>query len=617
MPATFNSKEIDAIGEIMNISLGASATAVSTMLSAPVNITTPVVKVLTRGNFEFKEIEPAIGVSIAYTEGLSGKNIMLFSRNDVRIIVGMMMGMEIPEDQFEMDEMNKSAICEVMNQMMGSSATALSEFLGYPVNISTPECFEIKNEKDFKEQYFADNTEYIVVRFTLEVSDKIESEFLNVMSADLAKKMLEPFSDSLNQEGDAESSDAGAAGSADAAGAGDAGSAAAGSAPDAGQQATAPSAPAGNGSGAEGVTEVPKPELTGGPEGMDNGPVSAEDAKKAEDILKSSSQRSLSQSEMDALMKSMRETNGDAAAPAAAGENSTASSAAGAEPAQSAPAAGPQSQPASAGGSTPQGSAQNAAPVSGEAQAVPAGNYSAPQNPQNTNAAASAPGQPAGGMNAAPSGYAAPQQASQQGYAPNGYGAPQPVPQQGYAPNGYAGQPVYVQQPAGMDPAVAQLLASMQQSQQQMVELIKDIKDDENKRDAEAKAMAEARADAKNKAAEAKKEKRDPALIHSMTPQTFAEDDEDQAEDPNNREMLLKVPVEISVEIGRTRKPIKDILELTQGSLVVLDKMAGEQADLYVNGECIARGDIVVVEDNFGIRITEIVNKDIYQEKMP
>ena len=80
------------------------------------------------------------------------------------------------------------------------------------------------------------------------------------------------------------------------------------------------------------------------------------------------------------------------------------------------------------------------------------------------------------------------------------------------------------------------------------------------------------------------------------------------------REMLMKVPLEISVEIGRTKKLVKDILEFTQGSLVVLDKMAGEQADLYVNGQCVARGDIVVVEDNFGIRITDIVTRDINPE---
>lgn len=76
-------------------------------------------------------------------------------------------------------------------------------------------------------------------------------------------------------------------------------------------------------------------------------------------------------------------------------------------------------------------------------------------------------------------------------------------------------------------------------------------------------------------------------------------------------DMILGVPLEVSVEIGRTRKLVKDILEFTKGSLVVLDKVAGEQVDLFVNGQCIAKGDVVVVEDNFGIRITEILAEDI------
>ncbi len=69
--------------------------------------------------------------------------------------------------------------------------------------------------------------------------------------------------------------------------------------------------------------------------------------------------------------------------------------------------------------------------------------------------------------------------------------------------------------------------------------------------------------------------------------------------------------MEVSVEIGRTRKLVKDILEFTKGSLVILDKLAGEQVDLYVNGRCIAKGDVVVVDDNFGIRITEIIKKNV------
>ena len=64
---------------------------------------------------------------------------MMFSRNDVRIIVGTLLGEEVPDDKFELDEITRSAICEVMNQMMGASATGTFRFLGIPlpVNIST------------------------------------------------------------------------------------------------------------------------------------------------------------------------------------------------------------------------------------------------------------------------------------------------------------------------------------------------------------------------------------------------------------------------------------------------------------------------------------------------
>ena len=80
--------------------------------------------------------------------------------------------------------------------------------------------------------------------------------------------------------------------------------------------------------------------------------------------------------------------------------------------------------------------------------------------------------------------------------------------------------------------------------------------------------------------------------------------DREQAE---NLDLIMSVPLEVSVEIGRTRRKIQDILAFSKGSLVVLDKLAGDQVDLFVNGQCIARGDVVVIEDNFGIRITEIL----------
>ena len=59
----------------------------------------------------------------------------------------------------------------------------------------------------------------------------------------------------------------------------------------------------------------------------------------------------------------------------------------------------------------------------------------------------------------------------------------------------------------------------------------------------------------------------------------------------------MSVPLEVSVEIGRTRRKVEDILTFSKGSLVVLDKLAGDQVDVFVNGLCIARGDVVVIDD--------------------
>ncbi len=419
---SFNEMEIDAIGEIMNISLGASATAVSTMLGTAVNITTPIVKVLDRAEFEFKKLEPAVGVEIAYVKGLEGKNIMMFSRNDVRIIVGMLMMEEIPEEEFELDEMNRSAICEVMNQMMGSSATALSEFLGTTVDISTPVSFEVEDEASFKDNYFPEGETRVVVRFSLEIEGQLQSEFMNIMSTELAKRLLEPYADVFGAAAD-----------------------------------------------------TPEPEQPA--------PVQAE------------------------------------------------------------PEPAPEPQPASVQ-AEPQ-----PAPVQAEPQPAP--------EPQPV------PVQPAPVQPAA-----------------------QPIPQQPV----YQTAPVQPVYQAAPDPMMLQLLNQMQQSQMQMMEMMNSMKAKEAQRSSE------------------------PSLIHPMNSQRLQDEGESGVEEKTNQEMLMKVPLEISVEIGRTKKLVKDILEFTQGSLVVLDKMAGEQADLYVNGQCIAKGDIVVVEDNFGIRITEIVARDLIPE---
>lgn len=78
----------------------------------------------------------------------------------------------------------------------------------------------------------------------------------------------------------------------------------------------------------------------------------------------------------------------------------------------------------------------------------------------------------------------------------------------------------------------------------------------------------------------------------------------------SNIDLILDVPLEVSVEIGRTKKTIKEILELGAGSIIELTKMAGEPADILVNGKMIAKGEIVVIDDSFGVRVTDIISPD-------
>ena len=73
-----------------------------------------------------------------------------------------------------------------------------------------------------------------------------------------------------------------------------------------------------------------------------------------------------------------------------------------------------------------------------------------------------------------------------------------------------------------------------------------------------------------------------------------------------NLGILLDVKLQLTVELGKTQLPIKKVLELTKGSVVTLDKVAGEPVELYANGKLIAHGEVVVIEDNFGLRITQI-----------
>ncbi len=479
----FSTLEIDAIGEILNISLGSSATALSTMLSTRTDITTPQVKVVAKEDFEFEDLEPAIGVEITYVEGLRGSNIMLLKRMDVKVIVEMMMGFEIPDEEFELNEINLSAICEAMNQMMGASATALSEFLGSTVNISTPTTTEVTDAEEFKDKYFAGEDVMVCVEFVLRIGDSMESKFMSLMPTDLAKKLVSGFfPDGVPDTGEQE-------------------------------EASAPVSP-----------EEPEPAAEESSNRMMSQEeiealLSGADTEEPEPAAEESSNRMMSQEEIEALLA------GGADEPAAAEP----------QPEPVVPQPAPQPEPMAAQPApqpVPQPTAVQPDPMMSQAQ---------PQF----------------------QGTAAMQQPV----------APQPMP---------SGNAVTDQMLAQM----AQMTQVMSQMQQMM--------------------MGQMQQTAAPRAGMPKT-----LNVHPLPSDPIMGSSSIGEEQEENMEMILGVPLEVSVEIGRTRKLVKDILEFTKGSLVVLDKVAGEQVDLFVNGQCIAKGDVVVVDDNFGIRITEILAEDL------
>jgi flagellar motor switch protein FliN len=83
---------------------------------------------------------------------------------------------------------------------------------------------------------------------------------------------------------------------------------------------------------------------------------------------------------------------------------------------------------------------------------------------------------------------------------------------------------------------------------------------------------------------------------------------EEPAYDTNNISLLMDVPLQVSVELGRTTKKIKEILDFGQGTIIELDKLAGEPVDILVNGKVIAKGEVVVIDESFGVRITDIIH---------
>ncbi|MDD3364751.1 MAG: flagellar motor switch phosphatase FliY [Syntrophomonas sp.] len=350
--------ERDAVGEIGNISMGTSATTLSTLLRRRVSITTPRVSITNQAQLQAEYPLPYVVIEVKYTEGINGTNMLVIKEEDACIIADIMMGGDGKSPDMNLDELKLSAVSEAMNQMMGSATTSLSSMFGKRIDISPPKV----NVVDLSRQEIdslEDHAEIAQIRFKMEIDDLIDSEIMQLIPVDAVKEMVQ--------------------------------------------------------------------NLMGG---------------------------SAKESSLDAIIES---------------------------PTVSSP---PQHQPETA-----------------YAQLLPE--------------------EPAPAMPMAP-----PPQAmwGNQGYDD--------------MPSGVKKGEQFAVQPVQFAPLQESVDANL----------------------------------------------------------------------PQNIGLILDVPLDVTVELGKTRKTIKEVLELTAGSIIQLDKMAGEPVDLMVNGKLIAKGEVVVIDENYGIRITTILS---------
>lgn len=353
--------EADALGEIANISMGTAATTLSILVNNRVDITTPKVTTISIDDLSREQPTPCVFIHISYVKGLEGKNILILKEDDVKVITDLMMGGDGTSTDQDLSELHLSAICEAMNQMMGSAATSMSSMISDTVDISPPTATRVDLAENIKgELEGLVEEKFVQVAFKMEIGDLVDSQIMQLYPIDFAQRVYKQFA---------------------------------------------------------GISDEPEP----------------------------------------------------------------------------APAAAPEPAPAPA----PVAAAPEPAPVP---QAAPT---------------AQAPPPPMG----------------------------QPM-----APPPMMGQPMYAYPPQDFNIQPAQFQSFMA-----------------------------------------------PPDLSGIAPE--------------NIDLIMDVPLEVTVELGRTSKSIKEILDFSPGTIIELDKLAGEPIDVLVNGKFVAKGEVVVIEESFGIRVTEIIKE--------
>ena len=200
--------EKDAIGEIANISMGTAATTLFSLVNRKVEISTPVVSLATWDDIVEAYERPCVFIRIAYTVGLDGNNLLILKENDVKIITDLMMGGDGTNTDGELGELHLSAICEAMNQMMGSAATSLSSMLNKTIDIRPPHADLIDLQENVDEgtiDEFLKNP-FVKISFKMEIGDLVNSTIMQLYPISFAKEMCASITQNMEQDAAANAS---------------------------------------------------------------------------------------------------------------------------------------------------------------------------------------------------------------------------------------------------------------------------------------------------------------------------------------------------------------------------------------------------------------------------
>ena len=200
--------EKDAIGEIANISMGTAATTLFSLVNRKVEISTPVVSLATWDDIVEAYERPCVFIRIAYTVGLDGNNLLILKENDVKIITDLMMGGDGTNTDGELGELHLSAICEAMNQMMGSAATSLSSMLNKTIDISPPHADLIDLQENVDEgtiDEFLKNP-FVKISFKMVIGDLVNSTIMQLYPISFAKEMCASITQNMEQDAAANAS---------------------------------------------------------------------------------------------------------------------------------------------------------------------------------------------------------------------------------------------------------------------------------------------------------------------------------------------------------------------------------------------------------------------------